>query len=103
MLPILVIAIFGSLIWNVVLISDMIFRDIKRGYNKELKSIHRNDQKRIEEELVRLVKSNKELEYLRKKLRNKRLACHAKLLNNIQKLRSFLFGEMNKFSYLYKN
>jgi hypothetical protein len=39
-------------------------------------------------------KTRKELESLRKKLRNKRLACHAKLLNNIQKLRSFLFGEM---------
>jgi hypothetical protein len=49
MLPILVIAIIGSLIWNVVLIGDMIFRDIKRGYNKELNSIHRNDKKRQEE------------------------------------------------------
>ena len=49
MLPILVIAIIGYLIWNVVLIGDMIFRDIKRGYNKELNSIHRNDKKRQEE------------------------------------------------------
>ncbi len=46
----MVIAIIGSLIWNVVLIGDLIFRDIKRGYNKELNSIHRNDKKRIEEE-----------------------------------------------------
>lgn len=45
MLPILVIAIIASLIWNVVLVCDMIFRDIKRGYNKELNSIHRNDKK----------------------------------------------------------
>ena len=48
MLPILVIAIVCSLLWNVVLVGDMIFRDIKRGYTKELKSIHQNDQKRIE-------------------------------------------------------
>ncbi len=48
MLPILVIAIIGSLIWNVVLICDMIFRDIKRGYNKELNTIKRNDKKREE-------------------------------------------------------
>jgi len=50
MIPIMVIAIIGSLIWNVVLICDLIFRDIKRGYTKELNSIHRNDKKRIEEE-----------------------------------------------------
>ena len=49
MLPILVIAIIASLIWNVVLVCDMIFRDIKRGYNKELNSIQRNDKKREEE------------------------------------------------------
>jgi hypothetical protein len=49
MLPIMVIAIIGSLIWNVVLVCDLIFRDIKRGYNKELNSIHRNDKKRQEE------------------------------------------------------
>lgn len=50
MLPILVIAILGSLIWNIVLIFDMIFRDIKRGYTKEIKSIQRDDKKRAEEE-----------------------------------------------------
>jgi hypothetical protein len=49
MLPIMVIAIIGSLILNVVLVCDMIFKDIKRGYNKELNSIHRNDKKRQEE------------------------------------------------------
>ncbi len=50
MIPIVLIGIVGGLIWNIVLIGDYIFRDIKRGYSKELKSIHRNDQKRIEEE-----------------------------------------------------
>ena len=49
MLPILVIAIIGSLIWNVVLIGDMIFRDMKRVTNKELKSIKRNDKVRAKE------------------------------------------------------
>ena len=49
MIPIVLIGITGGIIWNIVLIMDYIFRDIKRGYNKELKSIHRNDQKRIEE------------------------------------------------------
>ena len=36
----------------------------------------------------------------KKKTQKQNLACHAKLLNNIQKLRSFLFGKMNKFSYI---
>jgi hypothetical protein len=49
MIPIVLVGIMGGLLWNIVLIMDYIFRDIKRGYNKELKSIHRNDQKRIEE------------------------------------------------------
>lgn len=49
MIPIVMIGIVGGILWNVVLVSDYIFRDIKRGYNKKLKSIHRNDQKRIEE------------------------------------------------------
>jgi hypothetical protein len=48
MIPIVLIGIAGGIVWNIVLIGDYIFRDIKRGYNKELKSIHRNDQKRIE-------------------------------------------------------
>jgi sensor domain CHASE-containing protein len=48
MIPIVLVGIIGGIIWNIVLIMDYIFRDIKRGYNKELKSIHRNDQKRIE-------------------------------------------------------
>ena len=50
MIPILIFTSMAALVWNVVLIADMIFRDIKRGYNKELNSIHRNDKKRIEEE-----------------------------------------------------
>ena len=50
MIPIVIIGIVGGIIWNIVLIVDYIFRDIKRGYTKEIKSIHRNDKKRIEEE-----------------------------------------------------
>ena len=50
MIPIVIIGIVGGIIWNIVLIVDYIFRDIKRGYTKEIKSIKRNDQKRIEEE-----------------------------------------------------
>lgn len=50
MIPIVLIGIVGGIIWNIVLIGDYIFRDIKIGYTKEIKSIHKNDQKRIEEE-----------------------------------------------------
>jgi len=50
MIPIVVIGLVGGIIWNIVLIMDYIFRDIKRCYTKELKSIHRNDQNRIEKE-----------------------------------------------------
>jgi hypothetical protein len=50
MIPIVLIGLIGGIIWNIVLIMDYIFRDIKRGYTKEIKSIHRNDQKRIEKE-----------------------------------------------------
>ena len=50
MLPIMVIGLVGGIIWNMVLIIDYIFRDIKRGYIKKIKSIHRHDQKRIEKE-----------------------------------------------------
>lgn len=49
MIPIVMVGMFIGILWNVALMMDYIFRDIKRGYNKELKSIHRNDQKRIEE------------------------------------------------------
>jgi hypothetical protein len=50
MIPIVMIGLLVGILWNVALVMDYIFRDIKRGYTKELKSIHRNDQKRIEEE-----------------------------------------------------
>jgi hypothetical protein len=50
MIPILVIGIIGGIIWNIVLISDYIFRDMKRVTNKELKLIKRNDKGRTKEE-----------------------------------------------------
>ena len=50
MIPIVLIGIVGGIIWNVVLISDLIFRDIKRVTNKELKSIKQNDKGRTKEE-----------------------------------------------------
>ena len=50
MIPILLIGIVGGIIWNIVLIGDYIFRDMKRVTNKELKLIKRNDKKRIEKE-----------------------------------------------------
>jgi len=48
MLPIVAIGLIGGIIWNVVLIMDYIFRDIKRSYKKELKTIQQNDKKREE-------------------------------------------------------
>jgi hypothetical protein len=48
MLPIIAIGLLGGIIWNVVLIMDYIFRDIKRSYKKELKTIQQNDKKREE-------------------------------------------------------
>ena len=50
MIPILVIGIIGGIIWNIVLISDYIFRDMKRVTSKELKLIKRNDKSRTKEE-----------------------------------------------------
>jgi hypothetical protein len=50
MIPIVLIGIVGGIIWNIVLISDLIFRDIKRVTNKELKSIKQNDKGRTKEE-----------------------------------------------------
>ena len=50
MIPIVLIGIVGGIIWNIVLIGDYIFRDMKRVTNKELKLIKRNDKKRIEKE-----------------------------------------------------
>ena len=48
MLPIVAIGLIGGIIWNVVLIMDYIFRDVKRSYKKELKTIQQNDKKREE-------------------------------------------------------
>ena len=50
MIPILVIGIIGGIIWNIVLIVDYIFRDMKRVTSKELKLIKRNDKSRTKEE-----------------------------------------------------
>jgi hypothetical protein len=48
MIPIVAIGLIGGIIWNVVLIMDYIFRDVKRSYKKELKTIQQNDKKREE-------------------------------------------------------
>jgi hypothetical protein len=50
MIPILFIGIVGGIIWNIVLIGDYIFRDVKRVTDKELKLIKRNDKGRTKEE-----------------------------------------------------
>jgi len=50
MIPILVIGIIGGIIWNFVLISDYIFRDMNRVTNKEIKLFNRNDKCRTKEE-----------------------------------------------------
>ena len=49
MIPIIMVGIFVGVMWNAALMMDYIFRDIKRGYKKELKTIHRNDENRIKE------------------------------------------------------
>ena len=49
MIPILIIGIVGAIIWNIALIGDYIFRDMKRVTNKELKSIKLNDKVREKE------------------------------------------------------
>jgi len=36
MLPILLIGIIGGIIWNIVLIGNCIYRDIRRKYKKEI-------------------------------------------------------------------
>jgi hypothetical protein len=45
MLPILLIGIVGGIIWNIVLIGNCIYRDIRRKYGKEIKQIHREQYK----------------------------------------------------------
>ncbi|MEY4331936.1 MAG: hypothetical protein RLZZ196_674 [Bacteroidota bacterium] len=42
------IALPIGIIWNFVLISDMIFTNIKRRYNWGIKEMKKNDQKREE-------------------------------------------------------
>jgi len=48
MLPVLIVAIIVSIGWNIFLITDLIFKDIKRGYIKEILNIKRNDKTRNE-------------------------------------------------------
>jgi hypothetical protein len=41
MLPIVLIGIVGGIIWNMVLIIDYIYRDIRRKGKKEIQQINR--------------------------------------------------------------
>ena len=45
MLPIILIGIGGGIIWNVVLIIDYIYRDIRRTAKKEIQQINREQHK----------------------------------------------------------
>jgi hypothetical protein len=45
MLPIVLIGIVGGIIWNIVLIGDYIYRDIRRKGKKEIQQIHREKYK----------------------------------------------------------
>jgi len=45
MLPILAIGLVGGIIWNMILIIDYIFRDIRRKYRKEMKQINQEEHK----------------------------------------------------------
>jgi hypothetical protein len=45
MIPILLIGIVGGIIWNIVLIGDYIYRDIRRTAKKEIKQINREEHK----------------------------------------------------------
>ena len=45
MLPIVLIGIVGGIIWNVVLIIDYIYRDIRRTGKKEIQQINREQHK----------------------------------------------------------
>jgi hypothetical protein len=45
MLPILLIGIIGGIIWNALLISDSVYRDVRRKYRKEIKQIHKEQHK----------------------------------------------------------
>ena len=39
------VGLVGGIIWNVVLIIDYIFRDIRRKYKKEIQQINREEHK----------------------------------------------------------
>ena len=45
MIPIVLIGIVGGIIWNVCLIMDYIFRDIRRKGKKEIHQINREQHK----------------------------------------------------------
>ena len=45
MLPIILIGIGGGIIWNIVLIVDYIYRDIRRKGKKEIQQINREEHK----------------------------------------------------------
>lgn len=45
MIPILLIGIVGGIIWNIVLIGDYIYRDIRRKGKKEIQQINREQHK----------------------------------------------------------
>jgi hypothetical protein len=45
MLPIVLIGIVGGIIWNMVLIIDYIYRDIRRKGKKEIQQINREQHK----------------------------------------------------------
>jgi hypothetical protein len=45
MLPIVLIGIVGGIIWNMVLVIDYIYRDIRREARKEIKQINREEHK----------------------------------------------------------
>jgi hypothetical protein len=45
MIPILIIGIIGGIIWNIGLIMDYIFTDIRRKGKKEIQQINREQHK----------------------------------------------------------
>jgi len=45
MLPIVLIGIVGGIIWNMILVIDYIYRDIRREARKEIKQINREEHK----------------------------------------------------------
>ena len=45
MLPIILIGLIGGIIWNMVLIIDYIYRDIRRTAKKEIQQINREEHK----------------------------------------------------------